>query len=289
MALLVAGCGGSHHTSARTSAPGPGAGATSTGESPASATSTPTTAGSGGTVTAVPSGPHGAVVTVGPGTANASPAVPPTVAGANNKPATGAPLPAKPGTYRYHQTGEATFGTSTQPVPPEGTLKVDPASSDGNQVSHRTVDPNQPPSDTVVAFRNGGVFLIRIVIRANAGGRETAFTCTFDKPMATPPWPPKVDDTYGGHADCGQFTIDVAGRVTSNKDVSLQGATHHTFVLSSTLTFHGQLEGSGSQTDWLEPTTSLVLHNESAQSGTYGGVVKFSTHATSDLLSTTPS
>ena len=241
------------------------------------------------TVTAVPNGSKGPGAVAAPGTANAAPAVPPTVAGANNKPATGAPLPAKPGTYRYHQTGEATFGTSSQPVPPEGSLKVDPATPDGNQVSHRTVDPNQPPSDTVLAFKNGGVFLVRLVIRANAGGRETAFTCTFDKPLATPPWPPKVGDTYNGHADCGQFTIDVSGRVADQEDFSVQDTKHHTFRLVSALTFHGQLEGSGSQTDLLEPTTSLVLHNESSQSGTYGGVVKFSTHATSNLVSTTPS
>ncbi|GAC1588540.1 MAG: hypothetical protein NVS3B21_04420 [Acidimicrobiales bacterium] len=258
-------------------------------DSPSTTGATPTTTATGATVTAVPKGSTSPGVIAGPGTAAAAPAVPPTVAGANNKPATGAPLPAKAGTYRYHQMGEATFGTSTQPVPPEGSLKVDPASADGNQVSHRTVDPNQPPSDTVVAFRNGGVFLVRLVIRANAGGRETTFTCTFDKPLATPPWPPKVGDTYTGHADCGQFTIDVSGRVTAKKEVVLQQVTHHTFELMSALTFHGQLEGSGSQTDWLEPTSSLVLHNESTQNGTYGGVVKFSTHAISDLLSTTPS
>jgi len=179
-------------------------------------------------------------------------------------------------------------GTSSQAVPAEGTLRIDPAASDGTQVSHRTVDPNGPPSDSVFAFRNGGIFLTQTVLRSNAGGQQTTFICTFNPPLPTPPWPPTVGATFQGHGDCGKFTVDVSGRVTAQQDVRLDNASHHVYVVSSTLTFHGQLEGSGTQTDWFDPATTLTVHEESTQNAKYGGVVSFASHTVSDLLSEHP-
>lgn len=280
LVLLASGCGGAkHHAS----------GSVIASAEPTiapSATGAPSATPAGG----APSS------TVKPGTAPGPPAAPaasaapapaPTVKGPVNKPGSG-PTPAASGTYRYHQTGSATVGSTTKPIPPDGTLRIDPAGSDGNQVWHRYIDPSGPPSDIVFAFRNGGIFIVQTVQRTNAGGQQSSFTCTFSPPMAAPPWPPTAGSTFQGHGDCGQFTVDVAGQVSVGRDVVLDGATHHTFQLSSNLTFHGQLEGSGRQVDLLDPATSLTLHEETAESGKYGGVVTFAAQSKSDLVSTKP-
>ena len=197
-------------------------------------------------------------------------------------------MPAAPGGYRYHQTGSATVGSNTKQIPPDGTMKIDPVGADGNQSWHRFIDPSGPPSDTTFAFRNGGVFLVQTVQRTNAGGQQSSFTCTFNPPMASPPWPPTEHAAYRGHADCGQFTVDVSGQVSGRQDVTLDRTVRHTYVLSSNLTFHGQLEGTGTQTDWLDPGTSLILHEETSENGKYGGVIAFTAQSKSDLVSGKP-
>lgn len=303
LALVTTGCGGGRTSRTSTSSvPGTTADVTgTTTEPPGAPTGTGTTAGTAGTATIAGTTPSatasrgstatspsatGGAATPAPGPTR--PVPPPTVAGPANKAGGGAPLPAAPGTYRYRQSGTTTIGTSTKPVPAEGGLKIDPASGDGNQVSHRSVDPSQAPSDTVYAFRNGGVFIVQIVMRANAGGQTQTFTCTFAPPLPSPPWPPKVGSTFAGHADCGTFTLDVSGSVPGTKDVTLDGTTHHTFVIDATIAIHGQIEGSGTQTAWLDPATSLVLHEQTSQKGTYGKVVSFNSSLTADLESAHP-
>lgn len=281
IALVAAGCGGASHSSKALA----GATPSSAGSAlvPSTSAAVPTTGGpksAGPTVTGQT--PPGQAPRSGPPAAAAPP-----VAGPPNQPGHG-PAPATPGTYRYRQSGSTTVGTSAQPIPPEGTLQIDRAGTDGTQVSHRAVDPNGPPSDSTFAFRNGGIFLTQTVLRTNAGGQQTTFTCTFNPPLPTPPWPPTVGATFQGHGDCGKFTVDVAGRVTGQRDVPLDNVSHHVYVVSSTLTFHGQLEGSGTQTDWFEPASRLTLHEEATQNGKYGGVVSFASHSVSDLLSEHP-
>lgn len=224
----------------------------------------------------------------GPGqTAITSP--PPTVAGPTNKPGTGAALPAAPGTYKYRQSGSTTFGSSTKPVPAEGTLLIDPAMANGDQVDHRTTDPGQPPSDTTFSFRGGGVFLVQQVMRTSVGGSEQTFTCTFNPPLPTPPWPPAVGRSYSGDANCGPFTVHAAGRVTGTHDVVIAGVTHHTYVLNTALTFQGQLAGSGTQLDWIDPATSLILHEAATTKANYAGLFAIASSVTSDIESTRPS
>lgn len=278
LVVLATGCAGTSHHSAGVVA---GAAVASTANS--SSTTPPSTGPTATSSTA-------AVGTVSHPAASSAPGVTttlPVVKGAPNRPGSG-PAPARAGTYRYRQTGSATVGSSSKPVPPEGTLTIDAASADGNQVWHRSVDPSGPPSDTTFAYRNGGVFILQTVMRTNAGGQQTSFTCTFTAPLPAPPWPPRTGSTFQGHADCGQFTVDAAGKVTGERDVTLDGSSHHVFVLTTNLTFHGQLEGSGTQTDWLDPASSLVLHEETSDNGKYGGVFAFSAQTTSDLLSAKP-
>ena len=258
-----------------------------------------TTASPSGATTTTPGGSTSATTTastaqVAPTTSEAAPSAPPptvpapTVAGSTNRPGSNSAQPAAPGLYRYRQSGSSTFGSTTKPVPTEGTLRIDPIGSDGNQVEHRTTDPSAPPSDTTFAFRNGGVYLVQIVLRSNAGGHTQTFTCNFSPPMASPPWPPTVGSSFGGSATCNGFTVDVKGKVTGTRDVAVGGASHRTFVLDSTLAFHGQIEGSGTQLDWADPATSLILHQENSMKGNYSGFVTFSSHDTSDIESTHP-
>jgi hypothetical protein len=69
----------------------------------------------------------------------------------------------------------------------------------------------------------------------------------------------------------------------------MDGTSHHAYILSTSAALHGQIEGTASQTDWLDPASSLILHEDSQTQGTYGGFVKFGGSTTSDLESTKPS
>ncbi|MHB8463591.1 MAG: hypothetical protein ACYDH6_06220 [Acidimicrobiales bacterium] len=271
LVLIAAGCGGGGHSSSVST--GPGAGSSTTG---GSALSTDTGAPS------TTAGAHGSGPTTTPPANHPAPSgtLPP-----GTKPA----APAAPGTYRYHQSGTTTLGSTTKPVPAEGSVLIDPVTSAGTQTSHRTVDSSQPPSDTVFSFQNGGVFITQLVMRSKIGSQTQTFTCTFTTPLPTPPWPPTVGAAYQGHADCGSFTIDVHGSVTGTKDVNVGGTTHRSFVLASSIVLHGQLEGTGSQNDWVDPATSLLLHEDASQRATYGGFVKLASSTSSDLESLHPS
>jgi hypothetical protein len=168
-------------------------------------------------------------------------------------------------------------------------MLIDRATSTGSQTWHRTVDAGQPASDTVFLFHGNGVFISQLVMRSKVGTQTQTFTCTFATPLPSPPWPATVGSSYQGHADCGAFTIDVHGSVTGTKDPTIGGATHHAYVLASSIVVHGQLEGSGTQTDWVDPATSLLLHEDSALSAVYGGFYKVGGSTTSDLESVKPS
>ena len=275
VAVIAVGCSGGHQSSQLS---GTAASTPSTRSTP------PTTAGSVfSTDTAAPT------TTARPGGLPASTTTVPSVSPSPPSGSVRPPSPAAAGTYRYRQSGTSTFGGATKPVPSEGTLHVDAASSSGTQTWHRVVDPSQPPSDTVFLFHANGAFISQLVMRSKIGAQTQTFTCTFATPLASPPWPPTVGTSYQGHADCGAFTIDVRGSVTGTRDVNVSGAAHRTFVLASALAVHGQLEGSGTQTDWVDPATSLLLHEETSLSAVYGGFYKLGGSTTSDIESVTPS
>lgn len=198
------------------------------------------------------------------------------------------PAPATAGTYRERQSGTSTAGATTKPVPSEGTLRVDAAKADGTQVWHRAVDPAQAPSDTTLSFRPDGMFIVSTITRASGGGASVSFTCTFEPPVPSPPWPPSVGATFGGHGQCQSFTADVSGRITGTRQVTLDGSPITVFVAESDLVTHGQVESTGHEVDWFSPALRLVVHNESQAKGTYG-VVSFASNVTSDLVSGRPS
>jgi hypothetical protein len=186
------------------------------------------------------------------------------------------------------QSGTFTLGTSTTPVPPEGSLVVDAASANGSQVWHRSVDRSKPPSDTTFTFGPTGMFIVSTVQRTTVGAQTVTFTCTFNPGIPAPPWPPKVGTSFSGHGSCGSFTADVTGKITGTHTVVLDGAQVPTYVVASTIVTHGQVESTITQTDWFAPSLRLSVHNQSQSKGTYG-VFSFSSNTTSDLVSGRPS
>jgi hypothetical protein len=190
------------------------------------------------------------------------------------------------GTYRYRQSGTNTAGATSMAVPPEGTLRVDPPSG-STQVWHRATDPNQPPSDTTLQFRPDGMWITSQIQRVTVAGQTSQFSCGFPTPMPAPPWPPTVGANFTGHGDCGTFTVDVTGRITSTRTVTLDGISVPVFIIESSLTTHGQVQSSATETDWFSPALRLAVHTETHGSGTYG-IVSYRTDTVADLESTKP-
>ena len=199
----------------------------------------------------------------------------------------GAPQPATPGTYTFDQSGGV---TTTPPVfsssePPQGTLVVDPVQSGGVQAWHRHVDPNNPPADTNTQFRSNGPF----ILSATEAGPQGNTSCTFNPPLAAPPWPPVTGATFSSVGNCGSFTVSVQERISGAQTATLKdGETLTVWVIDSTLNISGQVTGSGTQVDWYSPAIRLPVHEQVDMNGTYQGV-NFKLHSVSDLVSSHPS
>ncbi|HZT67739.1 MAG TPA: hypothetical protein VFA11_18260 [Acidimicrobiales bacterium] len=272
-ALALAGCGAqTNHTAANH---------TTTTEA-GSATTAAAPAGSGASSTTTSTSAHGTgSSTVAPATGSAAPS-----RSSGSAPAGPAPIAA--GTYRYRQSGSFTAGTQTGQLPAEGTFVVDPAKPDGTQVTHRYVDPSKPPSDTTLLFRPDGMFIVTTVDRSTTGGQTVSFTCTFNPPLPSPPWPAKVGSTFAGNGNCGSFTAQVNGRVDGTRQVTLDGASVLTYVIDSTIVTHGSLESTINEQDWFDPAIRFSTHVQTQTKGSYGPF-QFSGQSTADLESARPS
>lgn len=272
---IASGCGHSRTAASRTSS------SSSSSIDVAGSSTTSVTDAAG----AAPSSARRGATTTTPGAGSRSPTTVTATGGGSR--GTG-PAPVPPGTYRERQSGTSTAGGATKPVPAEGTLNVDAAKGDGTQVWHRAVDPSQAPSDTTLAFRTNGMFIVSTVTRASGGGASVSFTCTFDPPVPSPPWPPSVGATFGGHGQCQSFTADISGRITGTRQATLDGSPLTVVVVESDLVTHGQVESTGHEVDWFSPALRLVVHSESQAKGTYG-MISFASNVTSDLVSGHPS
>ena len=199
-------------------------------------------------------------------------------------PGSAAPAPLPAGTYRYRQSGSAKVGTETYDAPPEGKLVADAAGADGKQVLHRYIDPNGEPSDSTMRFGADGMFILDTLVRMG----ETEIRCTFEPPLAAPPWPPTVGATSSGHGDCGSmFSTDVASEITEARTVDLDGRTYDAVVVRSVITTTGQFESKTDQVDWFVPELRMSVHTEQEMTGRFG-TFTFESSGTSDLLSATP-
>jgi len=168
--------------------------------------------------------------------------------------------------------------------PPQGTLVVDPAQSDGTQIWHRYIDTKNPPANTEMQFRSNGPF----ILSATEASPQGNTTCTFSPPIAAPPWPPASGDTFSSLGNCGSFTVSVQGRIAGSQSMTLKdGETMTVWVIDSTLSISGQVTGSGTQVDWYSPIARLPLHEQIDMSGTYQGI-NFKLHSVSDLVSIHP-
>jgi hypothetical protein len=281
LTVALAACGGSTHKTASSAT------ASTEGLGP-SVSGSPTTAGnSPGTSMTAGTGPgHTPAASAGAGAGGGNPTNSPT--GAAGSPSTKGPAPVLAGTYRFRQSGSSTVGSTTTAAPADGTMTVDPASSDGTQVFHRFVRAGQPPSDTTFSFQTSGMFITTVVTRMTVGTQTVAFTCTFNPPVPAPPWPPSVGATISGSGSCGSFTAQVTGRIDGTKTVTLDGAPVMVYVVDTTIVTHGQVESTQTQTDWFAPSLRLSVHNESRAKGTYGPF-SFSSTLISDLESGRPS
>lgn len=272
--FLAAGCGAAHKK-AGSLTPGTTAGtiADLSGSTTSSTAVTGSKGGAGATTTT-------AAPKAGGGTASGA-----SGAGGSTKTGGGAPQPAAPGTYTVNQSGGVTAGLYSSSEPAQGTLVVDPAQPDGTQMWHRYVDSKNPPATTDMQFRSNGPF----ILSATEASPQGNTTCTFNPPIAAPPWPPAAGDTFGSVGNCGSFTVTVHGKIAGTQSVTLaDGETFTVWVIDSTLDISGQVTGSGTQVDWYSPAVRLPLHEQVDISGTYQGI-NFKLHSVSDLTSSHPS
>ena len=215
----------------------------------------------------------GAPTTAPPGSTDTTAA--PTTA----PPAPAPPAPPAPGTYVYAQSGSSSHGE----VPAKGTLTVDPVDGNGAQTWHRAVDPSAPASDITYVFRSDGPFIANVVTRAS--GFE--FDCPFDPLLPAPPWPESVGLTISGHSECGSITVDVQGRITGQRTVTLDGESVDVIVVETTTTTYGQINSTATDVQWWAPALALTVHTERHQEGKFAGLA-FSSDITSDLVSRYP-
>jgi hypothetical protein len=280
--LTAASCSGSHHRSLAGSAGsgtiGAGAGGSSTSLGTQSTTSVPSGTGATTSTTArsgtAATGSHAAGAP--PLNTNTSP----------SNGSSGAPAPATPGTYTIDQSGGISSTLFSQSEPPQGTLVVDPAQANGVQVEHRYVDQNNQPANTTTQFLPSGP----VILSTTEGSGSTGVSCTFNPPIAAPPWPPAVGKTFSSQGDCGNgTTVTVQGKITGSQTATLKdGETFTVWVIDSTINMSGQITASGTQVDWYAPALRLPTHEQTDVQGKYNGV-QFTLHSVSDLVSSHPS
>jgi hypothetical protein len=194
-----------------------------------------------------------------------------------------APAPMTPGTYHYRQRGSGSAGPQSFEVPPEGTAVVDAAAGDGTQVVHRYVDPEGEPADTTLRFGDDGIFILSTMMRQ--GGM--AITCTFDPPVAAPPWPPTTGATTTGSGDCEMFSVKVELRITGQTPVTVGDQRFDAWVVETTITTYGDVESTTHQTDHFVEALRMSAHTESSTEGRFGQL-RFSGTSVSDLVSAVP-
>lgn len=284
-ALAVAACSSSHHGNL-----GAGSANGAVGQGTASgATSTIPVGGSPTTTAAKPSGTTRqsgtTVVPPHPGTAPTENTGSSPSGGSN-----GAPNPATGGTYAMSQSGWIHSALYNSSEPARGTLVVDPAQQNGTQVDHRYVDPgnsSSQPANTTTRFLPSGP----VILSTNEGAGPQSISCTFNPPIAAPPWPPAVGKTFASNGDCGSgTTVTVQGRIAGFQTATLaDGETFPVWIVDSTLNLTGnEFNASGTQVDWYSTALRLPVHEQIDVQGSYSGV-QFALHSVSDLISSRPS
>ncbi|HUE60633.1 MAG TPA: hypothetical protein VMO88_13715 [Acidimicrobiales bacterium] len=288
-ALAASSCSSSHHGAAVSGANqgtvggGAGSNTASTIAAPTSSTA-PGAAGAGAASTPIArsSGPSSSASRGGgsaPATGNGS---------AASNSGTGAPAPAVPGTYAIDQSGGITTTPSLYSAnePPQGTLVVDPAQPNGTQVEHRYVQQGDQPANTTAQYLPSGP----VILSTTEGSGAQGVSCTFNPPIAAPPWPPAVGKTFSSQGNCGNGTsVTVQGKIAGSQTTTLKdGETFTVWVIDSTINMTGQITASGTQVDWYAPSIRLPTHEQVDVKGTYSGV-QFTLHSVSDLVSSHPS
>ena len=271
----AAGCGAAHK---RAGALPAGTASGTTTVPPGSTTTSSTVAGTG------PNGATGSPASRGSSTTLAGHA---PVASSGSSPlagGNGAPAPAAPGTYTVDQSGSVTGPGFSSNEPPQGTFVVDPAQANGVQAWHRYVDTSKPPANTQAQFTANGPFILSTTEQSPQGNT----TCTFNPPIAAPPWPPAAGKTFSSQGSCGSFNVALQGRITGSQTMTLKdGETFTVWVIDSTLNLSGQVTGSGTQVDWYSPALRLSLHEQIDISGAFGAF-NFNLHSVSDFVSSHP-
>lgn len=200
----------------------------------------------------------------------------------------GVPAPATPGSYTIDQSGGITTAPSlySSNEPPQGTLVVDPAQANGVQVEHRYVDQSSQPANTTAQYLPSGP----VILSTTEGSGSTGVSCTFNPPIAAPPWPPAAGKTFSSQGNCGNgTTVTVSGRIAGSQTATLKdGESFTVWVIDSTINMTGQITASGTQVDWYAPALRLPVHEQVDVQGKYSGV-QFTLHSVSDLVSSHPS
>lgn len=206
-------------------------------------------------------------------------------------PASGDPAPAVSGTYLYKQSGTQSAAGYSQAPPASGTEVIDAkvAGAGGwEQTWHQYASSQAPPDDITYLFSRSGVAVVSEVLRIQAFGGTSTYTCTMSSPVLIIDWPVEVGYRFAGTGNCGSFTISISGQIAGTHAAQLDGSTTPTYVVESTVTTKGQIDSTTDETDWIDVTRSLIVHSDATTKGTYGSF-SFQSQLTRDLESATPS
>jgi hypothetical protein len=209
---------------------------------------------------------------------------PPATTGAKPPPVSTGPAPVATGAYHYKLLAGSystlTIGTKSSPL-----SLADPSILTVSTTGAGMQQWVNASTTTNLRFTNSGVFLLSETVPL------FNTTCTFDAPVASPPWPLAVGKAFSGQATCGQgssaSTLTLSGRVTGAASLPLEGAAVSTFLVQTTLTLSGTTLRIG-ETDWYAPSLRLPVKSTVAVSG---GVTGYSiaSSTTYTLTSSRPS
>lgn len=256
----------------------------------------PTTPPAGASATAVARASASALAT---GSLPPSPAA--TASSEASAPATAAPwaspggpaVPRPPGTYRYDTEGTTKISGpvgGTIRIPPETTLRVDPASGYRQRSVRdlRDKDGNGRVTDTRLRYTPEGIRLTYLKIASTVAGirDERTFQPSpqpFVLRTGTRPGD-RTAFTLEGSGITSRTTIDVLRRET----LTIGGSRIAALVIRIHTTFSGDYEGEDTAHNWIRPSDGLLLKEDDV-SDVRSGTLRARTEYTAVLKSTRPS
>ncbi|MCC7077800.1 MAG: hypothetical protein IT198_11790 [Acidimicrobiia bacterium] len=174
-----------------------------------------------------------------------------------------------PGTYEYTQTGTTHVldqGTDPKPMPPKGTLEVDPASQgpSGFEQMQTRFDGTGDRIEQNILYASDGVYLAGYETDVSVVGSKRSFVCKPDRPVRIFPQGVAVGDRWEDRVDCENGQIHYLAVAEALEDVTLGDGT---VVPTLKVRVENTIDGEGLRTDstyvlWVSPDLGISVKTE---------------------------